>query len=151
MVVTRRKSRTTPRCAKQFVNLKFSIRSLLALVLFIAVLVWLGTATWRNVFGVSGTGVNAAIANRWMHSNIPLTANDVNFRTDLLNGWADFSLTEREFIEWCESNGWVVERIDQPTTIFGHRAEVGCHYRSGNGSGVFNPARQRAFVYFYHG
>ena len=137
--------------------MKFSIRSLLVLTT-LAFVVLIATVWFKHTFiGSSGSGVSARSANRalWRSLRTPTSATDVTYTVDPYGCEAEFAISERDFLEWCERNNWRTEAIVEPTVYFNpvHRHHVGdngrvigqgYHFYPPDGEGTFDANGLRA-------
>ena len=79
-------------------------------------------AVWllSTYFGASASGVTAEAANRklWSSLKLPDSASDVTYAVDSGGCEAEFAISESDFVNWCASNNWEIEKIAAPTIYF---------------------------------
>lgn len=136
--------------------MKTSLRSLLLIVTTLSLALG-GLSAYRMYFRVTARGTSSAVANRvmWYGYTLPVSACDVTFYADGGGCEAEFSISEGDFLCWCEERGWNATKIESPVPYFqsillppDERPVVrGYRFSPPNGEGVFDADRARAAFY----
>lgn len=97
---------------------------------------------------------SAAVANRvlWKELSLPASASDATFFVDQYGCEAEFAISERELLEWCESRHWTLSQIQSPVPYFrpiilpddGRLVTDGWQFTSRDCTGVYDCLRGRA-------
>jgi len=109
--------------------------------------------SYRDYFRPHGTGETVSVANRvmWQAYKLPAAASDVTYYTDSGGCEAEFSISESEFLKWCDDKGWIPKKITtsvpyfQPILLTANNAAVtnGYTYKLNDGQGVFDADQRR--------
>ena len=136
---------------------RFSIRSLLVVITLISCATVAAVWLLSTYFGASASGVTAEAANRklWSSLKLPDSASDVTYAVDSGGCEAEFAISESDFVNWCASNNWEIEKIAAPTIYFepiilgldektARIIETGYSYHPPDGEGKFDASSLRA-------
>lgn len=133
--------------------MKFRLRTLLLIFALASISFAVGKSL-ISFNGMSGRNTSVQWANAWLwqEARLPEAASDVTFFVDFGACEAEFAISERPFLAWCEAHGWEVESIDEPVAYFDpmwlapdtRPVDRGIHFSPPSGRGVYDATRSRA-------